>query len=277
MSEPTSQHLGSRLPAWDGSAYAANTAHHRAFDDAYLSSTPIAPGQRLLDLGCGSGDLTATLAEIVGPNGHVVGVDAQPTMLAEAERRAGANQSFVLSSLQDLAATFGPEHDGTFDGVLSRATLHWIPADDQLDVYRQMARLVRPGGFVRVECGGVGNIARPLALMDEVSGRLGGATTPWTFADPATALDWLEEAGLDATADPACFVRCVGQRRAFDETTLVGWMRSQVFMAYQPTLSADAYDELCTEVVSRVGELRRWDGTLDQTWVRLDLLARRPA
>ena len=264
------------LPAWDGQAYAANTAHHRAFDDGYLASTPIEPGQRLLDLGCGSGDLTATLAGLVGPSGHVVGVDAQPSMLAEAERRASPNQSFVRSALQDLATAFGPEHDATFDGVMSRATLHWIPSDQQLAVYAQMARLVRPGGFVRVECGGVGNITGPLRLMDEVSSRLGGATTPWTFADPATALDWLERAGLDVTTDAGCFVRCVGQRRAFGETTLVGWLESQVLNAYAPSLAADVYERFCAEIVSRVGELRRWDGTLDQTWVRLDLLARRP-
>src|SRR6478736_5638981 len=104
MSEQASQNVGHRpdgdgeraaLPVWDGAAYAANTAHHRVFDDAYLSSTPIEPGQRLLDLGCGSGDLTATLAGVVGSEGHVVGVDAQPSMLAEAAQRAGANQSFV--------------------------------------------------------------------------------------------------------------------------------------------------------------------------------------
>src|SRR4029079_7256165 len=151
---------GRTLPAWDGTAYAANTAHHRVFDDDYLAVTPIEPGEHLLDLGCGSGDLTARIATLVGSDGHVVGVDGQPSMLAEAEQRAGHNQSFVRSPLQDLATALGPEHDGTFDGVLSRATLHWIPADQQLDVYRQIARLVRPGGFVRVECGGVGNGTR---------------------------------------------------------------------------------------------------------------------
>jgi len=277
MSEPSSQDVGHPLPVWDGAAYAANTAHHRVFDDAYLAATPIEPGQRLLDLGCGSGDLTATIASLVGPGGHVVGVDAQPSMIAEAEDRAAANQSFVRSPLQDLAAAFGPEHDGTFDGVLSRATLHWVPADQQPDVYRQIARLVRPGGFVRVECGGVGNVARPMALMDEVSSRSGGTTRPWTFADPATALDWVEQAGLDVTTDPSCFVRCVGQRRAFDEATLVGWLESQVLNAYEPSLPPDAYAAFCAGVVARIDELRRWDGTLDQTWVRLDLLARRPA
>jgi trans-aconitate 2-methyltransferase len=264
------------VPAWDGSAYAANTGHHRAFDDGFLATTPLRPGDRVLDLGCGSGDLTATVAGIVGDGGHVVGVDAQPSMLAEAEARAGANQSFVLSSVQDLDRTFGPEHDGTFDVVFSRAVLHWVPAAEVPGVYRSAARLLKPGGWFRVECGGAGNIPKPLALMDDVSASFGGPSCPWNFADPASALDWLEAGGLDAVTDPASFVRCVGQRRAFDETTLTGWLDSQVLHAYEAYLPESDHAGFRRAVKDRLEELRRADGTLDQTWVRLDLLARRP-
>lgn len=264
------------VPAWDGSAYAANTAHHRAFDDGFLATTPLRPGDRVLDLGCGSGDLTATVAGIVGDAGHVVGVDAQPTMLEEAEARAGANQSFVLSSVQDLDRTFGPEHDGTFDVVFSRAVLHWVPAADVPGVYRSAARQLKPGGWFRVECGGAGNIPKPQALMDDVSTSFGGPTCPWNFADPAAALDWLEAAGLDAVTDPASFVRCVGQRRAFDEATLTGWLDSQVLHAYEAYLPEADHAGFRRAVKDRLEELRRADGTFDQTWVRLDLLARRP-
>lgn len=264
------------VPAWDGAAYAANTGHHRAFDEGFLATTPLRPGDRVLDLGCGSGDLTATVAGIVGDGGHVVGVDAQPTMLEEARARAGANQSFVLRPVQALDEAFGPEHDGTFDVIVSRATLHWVPAADLPAVYRSAARLLRPGGWFRVECGGAGNIPKPLALMDDVSAGFGGPSCPWNFADPATALDWLEAAGLDAVTDPAAFVRCVGQRRAFDATTLTGWLDSQVLHAYEAYLPEATHAPFRQAVKDRLEELRRADGTFDQTWVRLDLLARRP-
>ena len=59
------------LPSWEGAAYAANTAHHRMFDDVFLAATPIGLGDRVLDLGCGSGDFTATLAALVGDGGKV--------------------------------------------------------------------------------------------------------------------------------------------------------------------------------------------------------------
>jgi SAM-dependent methyltransferase len=279
MTGPDSRHAGQAggpwVPEWDGAAYAANTAHHRAFDDGYLATTPLRPGDRVLDLGCGSGDLTATVAELVGDDGHVVGVDAQPTMLEEARRRARPNQSFVCSSVQDLGRTLGPEHDATFDVVLSRATLHWVPPTDVPGVYRSAARLLKPGGWFRVECGGAGNIPKPLALMDDVSASLGGPRCPWNFADPATALDWLELAGLDAVTDPRCFVRCVGQRRQFDTTSLTGWLDSQVLHAYEAWLPEAAHAGFRAAVKARLEELRRADGTFDQTWVRLDLLARR--
>lgn len=264
------------LPAWDGAAYAANTGHHRAFDADFLAATPMRPGSRVLDLGCGSGDLTARLAQLVGPTGEVVGVDAQPSMLDEARSRARSNQSFVLASVQELGDVFGSDQDASFDLVTSRAVLHWVPAADQPGVYRSAARLLRPGGHLRVECGGVGNVASTVALLDDVSASFGGPSSPWTFADPATALEWVEQAGLDATVD-GCFVRCNGQRRAFDETSLRGWLHSQVLNAYDAGIDPEEHDRFRAVVDARLGELRRWDGTFDQTWVRLDLLARRPA
>jgi trans-aconitate methyltransferase len=258
---------GDWVPPWDGALYAANTGHHRAFDAAFLATTPLVPTDRVLDLGCGSGDLTAAIAELV-PNGHVVGVDAQPSMLVEARTRARTNQFFVESSLQRLDETLAaPAHDGAYDVVTSRAVMQWVPRADWPGVFRSMARLVRPGGWVRVECGGAGNVPRVLALLDAASSARGGPTSPWTFPDAGTVLELLEAVGLDPNAEGA-FVRTVAQRRPFDATTLTGWLRSQALHAY------GLDDAFAAEVEGRLDELRRHDGTFDQTFVRLDLLAR---
>ena len=257
------------LPPWSGADYAANTAHHRAHDDEYLRTTPLRPTDRVLDLGCGSGDLTAVLAALV-PDGHVVGVDAQPSMLDEARRRARPNQSFVEAPVQRLDAAV----DGPFDLVVSRACLHWVPGADWPGVLAAVARLVRPGGWVRIECGGAGNVPRIVRLLDDVSTSFGGGTAPWTFHDAATALELLEAAGLDAAGE-GCFVRTVGQRQPFDEESMRGWLRSQALQAYEvsvPFADRQAFRETAE---SRLDELRRADGSLDQTYVRLDVLARR--
>jgi len=275
MTDTASQYLDT-LPAWDGIAYAANTAHHRVHDAAFLAATPITADASVLDLGCGSGDFTATIAGLV-PAGHVVGVDAQPPMLAEARTRARENQTFVLGAVQALSTVLpSPAHDGSFDLVLSRSVLHWVPAVDQPVVYAGAARLLTPGGWLRVECGGAGNVKAVQALLDDVSAGLGGPTAPWTFADAATAMDWVEGAGLDHEAGGRGFVRTVAQHRRFDEASLLGWLRSQVYMAYEVGLPAAAHAEFRAAAEARLDELRRPNGTYDQTWVRLDLLVRRP-
>lgn len=260
-----------RPPEWDASLYAANTGHHRAYDAWFLSGCPpINPGDRLLDLGCGSGDFTRTLADLV-PAGEVVGVDPQPGLLREAAGRAGPNQRFVQGVAQDLPAVLPPGH---FDGVVSRAALQWVPCEEQPQTTRGVREVLRPGGWYHLEMGGAGNIPRVVAVLDEVSLALGGATGPWCFPGPAEYLEMIETAGFDADRG---HVRAVAQRRHFTPETLLGWLRSQVYPAYEASLPLEAHLEFRREVESGIDRLRRHDGTFDQTFVRLDLLVWKPS
>src|SRR3954470_17191768 len=137
------------LPDWDGQAYAANTAHHRRYDARFLESLPLQPTDRVLDIGCGAGDLTATVAGLV-PDGHVVGLEPQPSLLAEARSRAHPNQSFVESPAQHLAGAV----DRPFDVVFSQSVLHWVQWADHPTILQQCRDVLRPGGALRIECGG---------------------------------------------------------------------------------------------------------------------------
>lgn len=258
------------IPAWNGALYAANTGHHRMFDDWFLSTLPDVAGKELLDVGCGSGDFTRTLADLAG-DGFVVGLDAQPSMIDEARARAGANQSFVLGRVQELDQLL-PDGE-VFDGVVSRSVLHWVPAADHPRMLASLARLLRPGGWARLEFGGWGNIPNVRPLLDDVSASLGGPTAPWFFADAATYLDLVERAGLVPGAGG--WVRTTAQRRAFDRATLEGWMRSQCFQAYEVAMPAEAHAEFEARVLGRLDETRRHDGSFDQTFVRLDALVLR--
>src|SRR5437763_7756475 len=80
-----SSHYLESQPEWDGELYAANTGHHRRYDDAFLATLPLRTTDRVLDIGCGSGDFTATVAALV-PDGHVVGLEPQPSLIHEARR-----------------------------------------------------------------------------------------------------------------------------------------------------------------------------------------------
>jgi ubiquinone/menaquinone biosynthesis C-methylase UbiE len=101
------------------------------------------PGDRILDVGCGTGFFVRLLAEFVGPTGEVVGVDAAPEMVAHATARSRsiANCKFDVGNADALAYP-----DGRFDLVVSSLTLHHLAAQAQLPAVKEMRRLLRPGG-----------------------------------------------------------------------------------------------------------------------------------
>jgi len=99
-------------------------------------------GARLLDLGCGLGDVAVALAEDLGPTGEVVGIDASAAMLTVARERSVGAPCPVRFSIGDAMALDEP--DGSFDAVRCERTLQWL-ADPEAAV-TEMARVLRPGG-----------------------------------------------------------------------------------------------------------------------------------
>jgi SAM-dependent methyltransferase len=104
----------------------------------------IRPGMRVLDLGCGAGDVTFVAADLVGSDGSVVGVDRSPQALARARLRAGqrglAQVQFVEGDLGD------PAPGGPFDAIVERLVLWTVP--DPAALLRRQATVLRPGGLV---------------------------------------------------------------------------------------------------------------------------------
>jgi 2-polyprenyl-3-methyl-5-hydroxy-6-metoxy-1,4-benzoquinol methylase len=104
----------------------------------------IRPGMRVLDLGCGAGDVAFVAADLVGPGGFVVGVDRSPDALARARLRAGQHGltqvQFVEGDIHD------PVPGGPFDAIVERLVLWAVP--DPAALLRQQATALRPGGLV---------------------------------------------------------------------------------------------------------------------------------
>lgn len=259
---------------FSGAAYAACTAHHRAHDSDVLAPVAWRAGMRVVDLGCGVGDLTARVADLVAP-GEVLGVDASASQVEHA--RAGALRPglrFEVARAQELDRVVPA---AWADVVLSVATLHWVPATDQPAVLRQVARALVPGGMFRADLGGHGQIADTRDVLDEVAAAHGIAASSWFFPDEATYAGLLGDAGLDVT-----WARLVRQRRPLaDATALEGWLRSQVLPGYGRSGPAGpgsaAYEAFAHDAVRQcVAELRREDGGYAQHYVRMDVLASRP-
>ncbi|MGK8465338.1 class I SAM-dependent methyltransferase [Nocardia cyriacigeorgica] len=96
---------------WRGAEYSAAAEHHRAFDDWFLTRRPPRAWDTVVDLGCGTGEFTAKISALV-PDGLVIGVDHDPSMLATARRRAGGDLEFVTSSATNFDRLIPP---GTVD------------------------------------------------------------------------------------------------------------------------------------------------------------------
>jgi ubiquinone/menaquinone biosynthesis C-methylase UbiE len=100
-------------------------------------------GERVVDLGCGTGELSGELARRVGPTGRVVGLDPNPARLQQAETTVGPehdNLTFTQANAEDLA--FVP--DGSVDLVYSNYAIHWVL--EQEAMMAEVRRVLRPGG-----------------------------------------------------------------------------------------------------------------------------------
>jgi SAM-dependent methyltransferase len=108
---------------------------------------PLAPGERVLDVGSGAGTDSLVAAQMVGPEGRVTGIDMTPEMLAKA--RASASQmgashvEFVEGEIESL-----PFPDGSFDVVISNGVIDLVPDKDA--VFSEIARVLVPGGRVQI-------------------------------------------------------------------------------------------------------------------------------
>jgi SAM-dependent methyltransferase len=119
---------------------------------ALLDSTP---SDRVLDIGCGSGELTARLV-----GAEVIGTDASPVMIDQA-RAASSNggkiQYYVVDGLDLTGGLRRVGVDGLFDKVFSNAALHWMKKDPSL-VVKGVRQVLKPGGIFAAEYGGYLNL-----------------------------------------------------------------------------------------------------------------------
>jgi trans-aconitate methyltransferase len=183
------------------------------------------PGERILDLGCGTGALTA---EIATRGAEVMGVDRSEEMIAQARKKFPALQFEVLDARQlrvnlgqvdarRWSAT-GDKADGAgktnkadrveearevgrlgFDAVFSNAVLHWIP--EAAEVIAGVAQVLKPGGRFVAEFGGKGNIQKLAAGFQRAFAALGmrppAGVSPWFYPSVAEYAGLLEKHGLE--------------------------------------------------------------------------------
>jgi trans-aconitate methyltransferase len=141
------------MQTWDPLSYGQNGAFVHGLAGGVLEWLAAKPGESILDLGCGDGQLTERIAS---SGAGVVGLDASPQMVAAARTRGIA--------VDEAGAESMPYAEHTFDAVFSNAALHWVR--DQDAMLAEVRRVLKPGGRFVAEMGGHGNIAAiRVALM----------------------------------------------------------------------------------------------------------------
>jgi len=109
-----------------------------------IERAQIKPGERILDVGCGTGDLTLLAKKVAGPSGQVAGLDAAPEMIEVARGKAAHKQTdvdFRVGVVERL-----PFPDGSFDVVLSSLMMHHLPDDLKPQALAEIRRVVKPNG-----------------------------------------------------------------------------------------------------------------------------------
>lgn len=127
-----------------------------------LADAGIRPGMRVLDVGCGYGRVARLVAEILGGDGEVVGVDRDPSVLDRAREDAPSNVRFVEADLH-------PDDGEPFDAVVGRRVLKYQP--DVIDAVRRLVGQLKPGGviaFQEIDATMLPAAVEPLPLHREV-------------------------------------------------------------------------------------------------------------
>jgi trans-aconitate methyltransferase len=180
MSEPAP-------PRWDATLYDASHAFVWKHGASLVELLAPRAGERILDLGCGTGHLTAQLA---AAGVTVVGLDRSAEMLAKA-RAEHPSLEFVQGDAREF---FFAE---PFDAVFSNAMLHWILQAGQ--VVTRIRDALKPGGRFVAELGGRGNVREIVAALRSAAAALGLPVTEprWYFPGIAEYAGLLEAAGLE--------------------------------------------------------------------------------
>ena len=234
--------------AWDPDQYERFADERSApFWDLLGLVRPV-PGGRVVDLGCGSGELTAELHRALRA-AETLGLDSSPAMLAKAWPRAGDGLRFDLGDIAGF-------DQGGWDVVFSNAALHWLP--DHQTLLARLAGLLAAGGQLAVQMPANADhpshlVAAELATEAPFSAALGGYRRQWPVQPPEWYATLLDRLGLAAQ-----HVRLqVYLHRLAGPEEVVEWVRGTLLTDYQRRLPAELFDEFLGRYRERL--LRRLD------------------
>ncbi len=253
---------------FDAKQYERASTHQKEWGNRLIEELELSGTERILDLGCGDGALTAELARRV-PEGSVLGMDASAAMIERARQRALPHLAFARQDINAL------DFDGEYDVVFSNAALHWVK--DHVRLLANVYRALRPGGIARFNFGGDGNCRYLLAVLREVMAQP-EFRRHFVFFD----LPWFMptvDAYRDLLAQSPFREAKVWEENADrffpDAQAITQWIDQPSLVPFLPSVASEDRQDFRDAVVEKMlAVTRQPDGTYFETFRRINVLAR---
>jgi len=256
---------------WDAADYEKNSCPQQQWARDVIRTLKLAGDERILDIGCGDGKVTAELAALV-PEGSVLGIDSSESMVEFAHQRFSPGHFPNLQFRWGDATHLGYRRE--FDLVVSFASLHWV--SDHLAVLSGIERGLTAGGRTVLQFGGKGNaasisdVANEIATHQRWKGYFVGFTYPWFFYSVEEYGGFLKHVGLCAKR-----VQLIPKDMVHDgKEGLMGWLRT-VFLPHTERLPESLREDFVRKMASAYLEKHPPDenGGIHVQMVRLEVEA----
>ncbi|KAK1248761.1 hypothetical protein MKX08_006981 [Trichoderma sp. CBMAI-0020] len=210
-----------------------------------LERLNIVSGMRVLDVGCGPGNLTAHIAEVIEEKGSVVGVDPSTERITIARRIQKPNLSFWEGQAEDLSR-FATE---SFDAIYVNSTLHWV--QDQPAALKEFARLLKPRGLLGISGGSGDTLTAQERIKADVLSR-----EPYRKYPEESPPKFLKQRELESLLDDAGFrerniVVNKITKSAKDADAMIDWLDAsssgKTYGSIPPELRPHVREEMKTE------------------------------
>jgi trans-aconitate methyltransferase len=243
---------------WDPQAYGQNAAFVHGLAGGVTEWLAAQPGEHILDLGCGDGQLTERIA---AGGARVAGADSSAEMVRAARSRG--------VDAREASAEALPHTDASFDAVFSNAALHWVR--DQDAMMAEVHRVLKPGGRFVAEMGGYGNIAAIRVALMAVLARHGysdGEDGVNYYPTPDVYARRLVRHGFNVAQ-----IALIPRPTALPESGMTGWLRTfrrGVLESLPETLRDTVVEETAALLAPA---LRDEDGNWIADYIRLRFIA----
>jgi len=258
---------------WDATDHRDSSSQQKKWGRELLSKLSLRGDERVLDIGCGDGRLTAEIAALLSA-GSALGIDSSHEMIELARSsfpsETHPNLSWEVMDARELS------FEDEFDVAFSNAALHWV--SEQALVLKGVERSLRGGGLLLFQMGGRGNAANVIEVLvsllsrDKWGGYFHDFSVPYRFCAPQDYERWLRDAGLRPMR-----VELVPKDMVHDGPRgLSAWIRT-TWLPFTQRIPEELRDEFIMELVNAYIERFPLDaeGMAHVDAVRLEVEARK--